>query len=110
MNKQFGNKPFGVKQFPARNPLANLLVMIVGALVVGVSIVLGVVAFITLGGLILVLAAVIGVRVWWLGRKMRKQFAAGGHAPGERSAGSEIIEGEYHVVSAQERKDSETET
>lgn len=105
LNKQFGNK-----QFPAGNPLANLLVIIMGALVVGVSIVLGIVAFITLGGLVLVLAVFIGIRVWWLGRKMRKQFAAGGKEPGERSASIEIIEGEYHVVSTQKRKDSDSET
>jgi len=110
LNKQFGNKPFGNRQFPAGNPLANLFVIIVGALVVGVSVVLGVVAFITLGGLVLVLAAVIGVRVWWLGRKMRKQFAAGETEPGEKSASIEIIEGEYHVVSTQKREDSESET
>jgi len=90
--------------------LANLFVIIVGALVVGVSVVLGVVAFITLGGLVLVLAAVIGVRVWWLGRKMRKQFAAGETEPQERSANIEIIEGEYHVVPTQKREDSESET
>ena len=90
--------------------MANLFVIIVGALVVGVSVVLGVVAFITLGGLVLVLAAVIGVRVWWLGRKMRKQFAAGETEAGERSASIEIIEGEYRVVSTQKRKDSESKT
>lgn len=110
MNKQFGNKPFGNRQFPVGNPLANLLVVIVGALVVGVSIVLGVVAFITLGGLVLVLAAVIGIRVWWLGRKMRKQFAAGMTDPGQKSADIEIIEGEYRVVSSRKRTDSDAET
>ncbi|NOX67907.1 MAG: hypothetical protein GXP15_01855 [Gammaproteobacteria bacterium] len=110
MNKQFGNKPFGNRQFPVGNPLANVLVVIVGALVVGVSIVLGVVAFITLGALVLVLAAVIGIRVWWLGRKMRKQFAAGTNDSGQKSANVEIIEGEFRVVSPRKGRDSDSET
>jgi len=110
LNKQFGNKPFGNRQFPVGNPLANLLVVIVGALVVGVSVVLGVVAFITLGGLMLVMAAVIGIRVWWLSRKMRKQFAAGTTDPGQKSARIEIIEGEYRVVSPRKGRDSDSKT
>ncbi len=49
-----------------------MLVVIVGALVIGATIVLGIVAFVVLGGIILVLAAVLGVRMWWLGRRARR--------------------------------------
>ena len=98
MNKQFQNK-----QFPAGNPLANLLVVIAGALIVGVSVVLGVFAIITLGGLVLILAAVIGVRVWWMKRKMRKQFASGVSEQSSKPGSVEIIEGEYHEISTRNR-------
>ncbi len=58
------------RQFPAGNPLANALVVVVGVLVIAVSFVLGLVALVATA---IVLAAIIGVRVWWLKRK----FGAG---------------------------------
>ena len=88
--------------FPAGNPIANVLVIIVGALVIGASIVLGFFAFLILAAIVLMSAAVVGLRVWWLKRKM----ARGGAAPGSDEtvrARVEVIEGEYHVV----RKDSD---
>ncbi len=76
-----------------------MLVVIVGALVIAATVVLGVVAFVALGGIILVLAAVLGVRMWWLGRKLPKHSAAAGWrgqaGPGENT----VIEGECRVVS-----------
>lgn len=89
------------------NPLANVLVIIVGALVVGVSIVLGVVAFITLGSLVLIMAAVIGIRLWWMNRKIRRNFAAGERGEPIRRDNVDIIEGEFRVVTSQKKKDSE---
>jgi hypothetical protein len=54
---------------------------------------------------LLVLGAIIGIRVWWLNRNIRKQFGrqARGH---ERSSGEriDVIEGEYDVVSRDERR------
>ena len=80
---------------PAGNPIANVLVIIAGALIVGASIVLGFFAFLALSAIVLISAAVIGVRVWWLNRKMSR----GQHAPRPgRSNASGIIEGEYRVV------------
>ena len=105
MNKQFQNR-----QLPLGNPLANLFVIVVGALAVGASVVLGFFAFITLGALVLILAAVIGIRLWWLNRKLRKQFASGASERGSKTAGIEIIEGEYHVVSTRERNGSKPES
>ncbi len=91
--------------FPAGNPLANVLVVIVGALVIGLTIVLGVVAFVALGGIILVLAAVLGVRMWWLGRKLPKHGRAasgrGRSGPGDNT----VIEGECRVVSEHRDED-----
>jgi len=82
--------------FPAGNPIANALVVIVGALVIGVSIVLGFVAFVVLGSIVLVLGSIIGLRVWWFNRKLRAQ--AGAQRPPGQTEPSGVIEGEYHVV------------
>jgi protein-S-isoprenylcysteine O-methyltransferase Ste14 len=82
--------------FPAGNPIANVFVILVGALAIAVSVVLGFVAFIVLGSIVAVLAAVIGLRLWWFSRKLKRQ-ASLGPAP-SRSAPGGVIEGEFHVI------------
>lgn len=81
---------------PGGNPIANALVVIVGALAIGASIVLGFVAFVVLGAVLLVLGAVIGLRVWWFNRRLRRQMDA--QAPPTQRPRRDVIEGEYHVV------------
>ena len=88
------------------NPLANILVIIVGALAVGASIVLGVVAFVTLGSLVLIMAAVIGIRLWWMNRKIRKNFAASQKDGTTRPESIDVIEGEFRVVTPRKETDS----
>lgn len=84
--------------FPAGNPIANVLVIIAGTLVIAASIVLGFFALIALSGVVLVAAAVIGVRVWWLKRKIQHgEAASSGGRRQPPPAG--VIEGEYQVVS-----------
>ena len=83
--------------FPAGNPIANALVVIAGALVVGASIVLGFFAFVALSAIVLVSAAIIGIRVWWLKRKMERAQPQGGAQQSQRAPGG-VIEGEYQVV------------
>lgn len=99
------------RKFPFSNPLANALVVLVGALAIGASIVLGFIAFVTLGSLILVLAAIVGIRVWWFKRKMRRQGGASQRpSAGKGAVQVEIIEGEFKVVQTPERPDSDRET
>lgn len=82
--------------FPAGNPIANVFVIVVAALAIGVSVVLGFVAFIVLGSIVAVLAAVVGLRLWWFNRKLRGQAQSSpGHKP---AAPGGVIEGEFHVV------------
>jgi hypothetical protein len=84
--------------FPAGSPLASALVIVVGALAIAASIVVGFFAFVILGSLLLVLAAVVSIRLWWFRRKMERNpaFRASGRA--RPTGAQETIEGEYHVV------------
>jgi hypothetical protein len=87
--------------FPAGNPIANIFVVIVGALAIGASIVLGFFAFVILGSIVLMMAAVVGLRVWWLKRKMQGKTPPGENGNGDSGGGNTgggVIEGEYHVV------------
>ncbi len=80
--------------FPAGNPIANALVIVVGALVIAASIVVGFFAFLALAAALLVMAAVVGIRLWWFNRKLARKPASGsGSGRVERT-----IEGEYVVI------------
>lgn len=82
--------------FPAGNPIANALVIVVGALAIGVSLVLGFFAFVILASILIILSAFVGIRLWWFNRKLqRRRGKSGGHTD---SAPAGIIEGEFHVV------------
>jgi hypothetical protein len=91
------------KGFPAGNPVANVLVIIVGALAIGVSIVLGFFAFVVLSGVILIMAAVIGIRLWWFNRKLQQSNPDFAGTPRTKPTGG-VIEGEYIVVEKDDDK------
>lgn len=83
-------------QIPAGSPLANLLVIVAGALTIAVSVVVGFVALVALAGFVLIVAVVISVRTWWLRRKMARNDD---QAPDARSQQpSAVIEGEFKVL------------
>jgi protein-S-isoprenylcysteine O-methyltransferase Ste14 len=88
--------------FPAGNPIANVFVIIVGALVISASVVLGFFAFVIVGSIVLIMASIIGLRVWWFKRKMRGQAPRG--SEGRNASTGGVIEGEYQVV-ADDHKD-----
>jgi predicted lipid-binding transport protein (Tim44 family) len=83
--------------FPAGNPIANILVVIAGALVIGASIVVGFFAFVALSAIVLVAAAIIGIRVWWLNRKIARGQPQT-DAQRQQDAPGGVIEGEFKVV------------
>ncbi len=97
---------FRQRQFPAGNPLANALVVVVGAVVIGVSFVLGVVAFVALASAVLVMGAIIGVRVWWLNRKLGARQKYPMNQKGNSATGNEIIEGEFRVIGSDKDPDA----
>ena len=88
--------------FPAGNPIANLFVIVVGALAIGASIVLGFFAFVIVGSLVLIMASVIALRLWWFKRKFGRRGPASASRDSHGTDG--VIEGEYQVV-ADEDKD-----
>lgn len=99
MNQQNKNR-----QFPASNPLANLLVIVVGAMTIAISVVVGVVAFFALMGVVLLLAAVLGVRVWWINRRISRRSRKNSTQSERKAHESLTIEGEYRVVAADDKK------
>lgn len=97
---------FTNRNLPAGNPIANAVVIVVGIVAILASIVVGFFAALVLGAALLVLAAFIGIRVWWLRRKMSGPGMASRPGSASQRAGSETIEGEYRIV-IDERDDSE---
>jgi membrane protein implicated in regulation of membrane protease activity len=77
---------------PGSNPLANILVVLLGAIVIGVAIVLGFFAFLVLSAIVLVAAAALAVRVWWAKRHLPP------NAGSDNAPTGDLIEGEFHVV------------
>ena len=93
MNSRYSNRPL-----PVGNPLANAVLVIVGVLAIGVSLFLGMVAFVVLGSFVLVMAAIIAIRLWWFQWRMRK--SGPGTRPTRTSEGPKgVIEGEFRTVS-----------
>lgn len=82
-----------------QNPIANMLVVLVGALAIGAFLVIGFVAFLLLAAVVLVFTAVFGLRVWWLQRRFARSRAENQRS----STGVTVIEGEYEDVSAPRR-------
>lgn len=86
--------------FGPGNPLANLFVVIAGAVMITVSVVLGFFAFLVIATIIVLLGALIAVRTWWLGRRVRG--AKGGGDAARAAQDGTVIEGEYRVVERDE--------
>ena len=87
------------------NPLTNVLVVIVGAFALGAAIIFGVFAFVVLIVIILILAAVLGIRMWWLGRQLSKNQESVSEQSRSKPDHQTVIEGEYQVISAKQDKD-----
>ena len=83
-------------RLPAGNPIANALVIIVGILAIAASVVLGFFAFIIVGSIVLIMASIFGIRVWWFKQKMKRQAGEGRGTDAQSPGG--VIEGEYRVV------------
>ena len=85
---------------PGGNPLANILVIVVGALVLAASFVVGFVALVVLASVVLMMASVIGLRLWWLTWRARRTASRSPTANG-------AIEGEFVVVTREHRRNQD---
>lgn len=108
MNANFRNR-----QFPGNSPLANVLVVVFGVVAIAVSFVIGFVALVALAAAVIVLGAIIGIRIWWLGLKSSKH--AGKQSPsrpvqGSKSSANAVIEGEYQVIPGKKADNNTPET
>ncbi len=83
---------------PAGSPIASALVIIVGSLVIAASIVVGFFAFVIVGTLLMVLAAVVSIRLWWLRRKFARDPAFRAQTSRGQRDTRQTIEGEYRIV------------
>ncbi len=89
---------FTSRSFPAGNPIANAVVILVGTVAILASIIVGFFAAVVLGAALLILAAFVGIRLWWLRRKMSASGAASRSGSSAQRAGAQTIEGEYRVI------------
>ena len=90
---------------PAGGPIASALVIIVGSLVIAATIVVGFFAVLFLGSLLLVLAAIVSIRLWWIRRRMAKGSAPRASTGPGADGAPQTIEGEYHVVIEERGRD-----
>ncbi len=81
---------------PAGNPIANFFVIVVGVLAIAASIVLGFFAFVIVASIVLIMASIVGLRVWWFNHRMKRQNRKNQGAGGTAAGG--VIEGEYRIV------------
>ena len=92
--------------FRAGNPIASALVITVGLLVIAASVVVGFFAFLIVGSLLMVLAAAVSIRLWWLRRRFARDPAFRAEAGRRPQDAPQIIEGEYRIV-VEQRHDPE---
>ena len=88
----------------ASNPLAQLLSVLVFAIVLVGAVIMGAFVLAAALGLAVIAFVVLTVRGWWLRRGPRGRGPHGG-GPGRPAKGIRYIEGEYEVISA----DTDTE-
>ena len=93
MNQHYRQRPF----HPG-NPLANVLVVIAGIVVISLSLTLGVFIFLAVTAFLLVTAAIVGIRNWWY-RRSGGQTADADRSERRRPGGPpQVIEGEFREI------------
>ena len=77
----------------AGNPVANAITAILGVIALGAAVVFSLAAFAIFAIAALVFASVVGIRLWWLSRKLRARGA-----PRHRPSPGAVIDVEYEVL------------
>ena len=84
-----------------RNPIVNGLVILAGVAAIAASVVIGFFAVVVLGSAFLILAAIVGIRLWWYRLKLKRSGACPPQQPASRDAS--MIDGEYTVIVTESR-------
>ena len=98
------NQHFRHRQFAAGNPLANILVVIAGIIIIAISLALGFFVFLGMAGFVLLMAAVMSVRGWWYRRRFASKAAGEAEPNRHTTVRKQIIEGEYREVRRSQRR------
>lgn len=93
MNQHYRHRPF-----QAGNPLANILVVLAGIIVISPSLTLGFFIFLGITAFLLVAATIFGIRNWWFRRTLDKSSGSASREPPRYQGQRQIIEGEFREV------------
>ena len=93
MNQHFRQRPF-----QPGNPLANILVVIAGIVVISLSLTLGFFIFLGVATFLVITAAIVGVRNWWFRRTLNAKGAANRRRQTGNPETRQIIEGEFREI------------
>lgn len=93
MNQQYRQRPF-----QAGNPLANILVVLAGIVVISLSLTLGFFIFLGITAFLLVTASIIGIRNWWFRRSLKRTAHSASPEQPRKQGQRQIIEGEFREV------------
>ncbi len=92
------------------NPLAQILSVLVFAVLLVSALIMGALVIAALLGLAVIFGTVLAVRAWWFRRKLRGRPPESGYEPppppGPQPAQKRLIEGEYEVVKQPEANDA----
>ena len=92
------------------NPVMRVIYGLLGLGMLGVMLTLGVMFFVVFAAIALIGGSIVAARIWWLSRKVEKQFggsfekmresvAQTSHRPTDET----VLDGEYTVVEPQDR-------
>ena len=91
------------------NPLAQILSVLVFAVLLAGALIMGAVLMAALLGLAVIFGTVLAVRAWWFRRKLGRPPESGYDPPpppGPEPVQKRLIEGEYEVVKQPEANDA----
>jgi hypothetical protein len=92
------NQHFRQRPFQPGNPLANILVVIAGIVVISLSLTLGFFIFLGVATFLLITAAIVGVRNWWFRRTLNTKSAGNRGQQAGKEEAHQIIEGEFREI------------
>ena len=99
------NQQFRYRQFPASNPLANVLIVVAGIVIISLSLALGIFVFLAVSAFVIVMALVMSVRSWWYRRRFGRRDEQGRRAESPGRPQHLVIEGEFQRVEKMRERD-----